>query len=168
MNDHVHEILSDWNRERPDLDTSSLEVVARILRAAHLLRRRLDEEASRYGLSHKGDLDALSALRRTGAPHELTPTELSHRLQLTSGGMTNRLDRLERAGWVARRPDPGDRRGTLVRLTPDGLRLVDEAFFASLGAQDEVLATLDEQQKADLSDALEHLLVSLGDTILAP
>ena len=164
VKDQVREVVTDWNRERPDLDTAHMEVVTRILRAGHLLQKRLDVVAGGYGLSHKGDLDALAALRRSGKPYELTPTQLARLLQLTSGGMTNRLDRLEELGLVARRPDPSDRRGTLVGLTDAALQLVEEAFASSLQTQSAVLDEISKRDRAELGRILEQLLVSLGDT----
>jgi DNA-binding MarR family transcriptional regulator len=164
VSDQVREVVIDWQRERPDLDTAPMEVVTRILRAGHLLQKRLDKVAAGYGLSHKGDLDALAALRRSGKPYELTPTQLAQWLQLTSGGMTNRLDRLEELALVARRPDPNDRRGTLVGLTNAGIQLVDDAFASSLRTQSAALDEISKRDKAELGRILEQLLVSLGDT----
>lgn len=164
MADYVAETVIDWRSQRPDLDTSPLEVVTRILRAAHLLQARLDALAASHGLSRKGDLDVLSTLRRTGPPYVSTPTTLARRLQVTSGGMTSRLDRLEGLGLIERRPDPADRRGVRVRLTRAGAELVDQAFVESLGAQRMIIEELSPSRRADLAELLEELLIALDDT----
>lgn len=140
-----------------------MAVVLRILRSAQLIENRLDAVASQHGLSHKGDLDVLTALRRVGAPNEQNPSTLARGVQLTTGGMTNRLDRLEGAGLVNRRPDPEDRRGVLVELTEDGKRLVDRALDEVLAEQERLLASLPHQSRSAMADQLEQLLMSLGD-----
>ena len=163
MTDYVSGLIADWARERPGLNTAPMEVVNRLLRAGQLLQARLDAVAAAYGLSHKGDLDVLTALRRMGPPYEQTPSQLARGVQLTTGGMTNRLDRLESAALVARRPDPADRRGVLVGLTDEGKQIMDDAFEAALAEQERVLAALAPDDRAALAGMLERLLVSLGD-----
>src|ERR1700751_5058411 len=112
MTDRIDHILAQWKRERPDLDAQPMGIVGRIQRAAASLRPLLDKTHQESGL--QGDsFDVLASLRRSGPPYQLTPTELYREMMLTSGAMTNRIDRLEEAGLVARRPDPDDRRGTL-------------------------------------------------------
>lgn len=162
MNDYVDELVSSWRAARPDLDTAPLAVISRILRAAQAIQVLLDSLiGAEAELSHKGDLDTLTALRRAGQP--LSPSTLAQVGQLTSGGTTNRLDRLEAAGMVAREPDPRDRRGVLVSLTADGERLADEAFARSLEAQRELLAPLPAAERRAIARGLRTLLVSLGD-----
>jgi len=163
MTDYVSGLIADWNRERPELDTSSMEVINRLLRASQILQNRLDSVATVHGLSHKGDLDVLTALRRSGPSYELSPTSLARGAQLTSGGMTSRLDRLEAQGLVSRRPDPTDRRGVLVGLTEDGRRTADAAFDDLLAVEDGMLLALSETQRQILATELEQLLFSLGD-----
>lgn len=163
MADYVAGLISDWQRERPNLDTSPMEVTNRILRTAQLLQARLDEIASDHGLSHKGDLDVLTALRRSGRPFEASPSTLARAVQLTTGGMTLRLDRLERSGLIVRSPDPSDRRGVLVRLTPDGQRLVEGALAKALAEQERILAALTSGDQASIAGILGRLLISLGD-----
>ncbi len=119
--DDVDVIVSAWRRERPDLDVTPLEVLSRVSRLA----RRLDLARGSAFAEHLLDgwaFDVLSALRRAGEPYELSPGQLVQQTLVTSGTMTNRVDRLERSGFVERRPDPSDRRGVLVRLTPSGPR----------------------------------------------
>ena len=164
MSDRVDDIIQQWRQRRPDLDTSALEVVSRVLRAAHYLQARLDDIATAYGLSHTGDLEVLSDLYRIGPPHEMTPTRLADALLLTTGGMTARLNRLQEAGLVERHPDPHDRRGVLVRLTPNGAELAEHAITTLLEAQADSLRALDTAQRKDLGRLLRTLLEALGDT----
>src|SRR5580658_7938872 len=126
MQDRIDRILSQWKRERPDLELRPMGLVGRIQRAAGALRPRLDETHEASGLQGES-FDVLASLRRSGPPYQLSPTQLYREMMLTSGAMTNRVDRLEEAGLVARRPDPDDRRGTLVRLTPKGKASIDAA-----------------------------------------
>ncbi len=163
MADYVSGLIADWARERPELDTAPMEVVSRLLRAGQLLQARLDAVVAAHGLSHKGDLDVLTALRRIGPPYQQTPSRLARGVQLTTGGMTNRLDRLERAGLVERRPDPADRRGILVRLTAQGQQVMDAALEAALAEQQRLLTAMPGADRAALAGILEQLLVGLGD-----
>lgn len=163
MADYVSGLITDWNRERPELDTSSMEVINRVLRASQILQDRLDAVAALHGLSHKGDLDVLTALRRSGPSYELSPTSLARGAQLTSGGMTSRLDRLEAQELLARHPDPTDRRGVLVGLTKEGRRIADSAVEDLLAEEDGMLLSLSAHQRQVLATELEHLLHNLGD-----
>jgi DNA-binding MarR family transcriptional regulator len=164
MSDYVQGAAADWGRECPELDTSPMDVAARIVRAGQFIQQRLDSVAEAHGVSHRGDVDALAALRRSGVPYELTPTQLARRLLLTSGGMTNRLDRLEAGGLIERRPDPSDRRGVLVRLTSAGVALAEAAFRDGLQAQAGVLEAIDESDGVVTARVLKKILVSMGDT----
>jgi DNA-binding MarR family transcriptional regulator len=118
---------------------------------------RMEKAYGRFGLG-RSDFDVLAALRRSGAPYTLSPRLLSSTLMLTTGGMTGRLDKLERTGLVRRSPDPHDRRGLQVTLTDEGLRLIDEAVGAGLAVQTEALGALDPQQAGHLADLLRRLL----------
>lgn len=158
--DGVELILAQWARERPDLDASPMGVIGRIFRLSHIFQQEVQAVFSSYGL-HRGEFDVLAALRRTGKPHQLTPTELSNALMVSSGGMTNRLDRLEKASLVARQPDPNDRRGSLVGLSEEGLRLVDEAVAEHVNNEHRLLSALVEGQQAELAELLRTLLLSL-------
>lgn len=164
MEDRVDRIIEEWRRRRPDLDFSPLEVVSRIVRAAHFLQDRLDEIAAAYGLSHTGDLEVLTTLDRADPPYERTPSELAEVQLVTPGGMTVRLNRLQRAGLVERRPNPNDGRGVLVRLTPVGRELVADALATVLEAQAAGIAGLEATERSDLAVLLRNLLVALGDT----
>src|SRR6476620_5598849 len=116
-------MLSGWTDARPDLEMEALKVTARLSRIGPLLAKRQEEVFSRFGLN-RGEVGALSALRIAGPPHRLSPTRLGRGLMLSSAGMTSRLDRLERRGFVRRLPDPDDRRGVIVELTDQGLDVV--------------------------------------------
>lgn len=150
----------DWHRERPDLDPAPLQVVDRILRISQLLKRDLGKALEKYELSVPG-FSVLAALRRSGPPYALTPTSLSKAVLLTSGAMTNRIDRLERAGLVERVRSKVDRRSVLVQLTPAGLRRIDEALPAWFESAESIvclLSTRDEQQLGRLLRKLSSKL----------
>jgi len=164
MADRVDGIIREWHARRPKLDFSSLEVVTRVIRASHFLQAKLDGIAEAYGLSHTGDLDVLTDLDRAGPPHQRTPSELADSLLLTTGGMTVRLNRLQRAGLIERLPNPHDGRGVLVRLTPIGKELAEDALATLLDTQAASLGTLQPSEQADLADLLRTLLQGLGDT----
>ncbi|GIH98562.1 MarR family winged helix-turn-helix transcriptional regulator [Planobispora takensis] len=158
--DPVDRIVAQWRRERPDLEASPMGIFGRIYRISRLMGDRVQEIYERYGIG-RGEFDVLATLRRSGEPYTLSPKALTATLMLTSGGMTGRLDRLERAGLIARIPDPGDRRALRVSLTEDGLRLIDEAVGAGLHPQHEALAALPEEDRERLADLLRRLLAAL-------
>ncbi len=155
--DDVDRIVSAWRRERPDLDVTPLEVLSRVSRLA----RRLDLARGR-AFAGRGleswEFDVLSALRRTGSPHELSPGQLVAETLVTSGTMTNRVDRLVARGFVERRPAPNDRRGVIVRLTDEGIRTVDAALAELIADEHELLAELDPAERDTLADLLRRLL----------
>lgn len=122
--DRIDQILRQWQHAAPELDASSLAVVGRILRLARLLERHRETVLSPHGLS-LWSFDVLATLRRQPPPHQLTPGELHGALMLSSGAMTNRIDRLERDGLVERHRETKDRRSILVRLTARGIQLVE-------------------------------------------
>ncbi len=158
--DSVDTILDAWKRERPDLDVAPMGIVGRISRASRILERRMEKDYRQFGLTG-ADFDVLATLRRSGPPYELTPTTLYRTTMLTSGAMTNRLDRLEGLGLIRRRPDPGDRRGTLVSLTGQGRRKVDEALVSHLSCERELVAALDAEEQGEAARLLSKLLLSL-------
>ena len=158
MRDEVDDLSEAWAHERPDLDLGPVEIFSRLSR----LSRHLDL-ARRDAFSGSGieswEFDVLAALRRAGDPYELSPGRLLRETLVTSGTMTNRVDRLASRGLVERLPDPADRRGVLVRLTPDGKATVDSAFEALLAAEREFLDSLSDDQQSQLTDLLRRLLV---------
>jgi DNA-binding MarR family transcriptional regulator len=158
--DGVDRILEQWRSERPDLDASPIGVIGRISRLARELEQRLEPVYREHGLE-PGWHDVLATLRRGGPPYRLRPTELTSALMLTSSGTTKRLDRLERAGLIARTPDPGDRRGTLITLTEAGRELIDAVTEAHLENERRLLASLGEAEQRRLGDLLRTLQLGL-------
>ncbi|MFK4116655.1 MarR family winged helix-turn-helix transcriptional regulator [Streptomyces longwoodensis] len=157
--DPVDAIVEQWAAVRPDLDTAAMEVFGRIFRLSRAMGDRMEKAYAPLGLA-RGEFDVLATLRRAGEPYTLSPRELSATLMLTTGGMTGRLDKLERAGLLRRSPDPHDRRGLRVTLTEQGLDLVDRAVGAGLAAEREALSALNAQQAGQLADLLRELLRS--------
>jgi DNA-binding MarR family transcriptional regulator len=158
--DGVDLIVEQWRRERPDLDSSPIGVVGRISRLARELEQRLEPVYREHGLE-PGWHDALATLRRTGPPYRLRPSEFTGALMLTSSGTTKRLDRLEQAGLITRAPDPADRRGTLITLTPKGLELIDNVTEAHLDNERQLLASLSDTEQSRLADLLRKLQLGL-------
>lgn len=161
--DGVDTILEQWQRERPDLDSSPIGVIGRISRLARELEARLEPVYKAHGLE-PGWHDVLATLRRTGPPYQLRPTEFADALMLTSSGTTKRLDRLEHAGLITRAPDPADRRGTLITLTPKGLELIDNVTEAHLDNERNLLAALSESEQRRLADLLRKLRLGLPES----
>jgi DNA-binding MarR family transcriptional regulator len=158
--DHVERLLEQWRRERPDLDVAPLGVVGRLFRVTQLADRVLGEGLAANGLQ-PGWFDVLAALRRAGSPHELSPGRLIRALMLSSAGMTKRLDRMAESDLVERRPDPEDRRGVLVRLTPRGRELVDEVLGPHVEREKRLLEALSPTEQRTLDALLRKLLVEL-------
>jgi DNA-binding MarR family transcriptional regulator len=158
--DHIDEIVAQWRRARPELDVDALAVFGRMFRAVQLADAELSKEFPQHGL-RPGWFDLLAALRRAGPPFELNPTELTRATLLSSGGITKRLDRLEAAGLVERRPDPGDRRGTLVRLTRRGRAAVDRAVAAHAANEERLLGPLSASERRTFDKLLRKLLAGL-------
>ncbi|WP_347355072.1 MarR family transcriptional regulator [Intrasporangium sp.] len=158
--DDVDEIIAAWRRERPDLDAAPLEVLSRVSRLARRLELARGSAFSEQGLEGWA-FDVLSALRRAGDPYELSPGRLVQQTLVTSGTMTNRVDRLERHGLVERRPDPDDRRGVHVRLTPAGREVVDRAMAGLIAQERSMLADLSAAEQQTLAGLLRRLLLPL-------
>src|SRR5215210_5488066 len=127
--DEVDALVEAWSRERPDLDVTPMRVLSRVTRLARHLDRQRAVAFNAHGLE-TWEFDVLAALRRAGRPNQLSPGQLLRETMVTSGTMTNRVDRLAARGLVERYPDPDDRRGVIVRLTPEGRTCVDGAFGA--------------------------------------
>jgi DNA-binding MarR family transcriptional regulator len=153
----VDAIVEEWRRERPDLDATAKEVTGRIVRLASLFQQAYADTFQPLGLND-GDYGVLAPLRRAGAPYELTPTELAKHRMMTSGGMTAALDRLERKGLLQRIPNPSDRRGSLVRLTDAGRRVIDDAMTQHVRTEDRLVSGLGSRERAQLSSLLRKLL----------
>ena len=159
--DAVDRIIAQWHRERPELDVSGKGITGRITRLRNLISDRFDADAFKPHGLNGGDYGILAALRRVGAPHELTPTELTRHQMVTSGGMTAMLDRLERRGWIERVPNPNDRRGVLVRLTETGKGVVDAAMASHVETERALVTALSAREQEQLASLLRKLLRSL-------
>ncbi|MGI8576886.1 MAG: MarR family winged helix-turn-helix transcriptional regulator [Nocardioidaceae bacterium] len=155
--DEVDRLVAAWRRERPDLDVAPMQVLSRVSRLArHLdLARRL--VFAEHDLE-TWEFDVLTALRRAGAPYELSPGKLLRATMVTSGTMTNRVDRLQAKRLVKRLPDPADRRGVLVRLTGSGRRRVDAALEGLLAQERLLLGRLSTADQRQLSDLLRTVI----------
>jgi DNA-binding MarR family transcriptional regulator len=160
--DEVDQIIAAWQRERPDLDVSPLQVLSRVSRLARHLDRRRRQAFSESRL-HPFEFDVLAALRRAGAPYRLSPSRLLTQTLVTSGTMTNRIDRLVAKGLVRREPDPRDRRGIQVSLTSAGLRAVDDAMTHLLAHEHQLLGALGPTERRDLAGLLRTLVAPLDD-----
>lgn len=160
VRDEVDDLVAAWQAERPDLDVQPLQVLSRVSRLARHLDRARRSAFAGHGLE-PWEFDVLAALRREGPPYELSPGALLRTTLVTSGTMTNRVDRLEQAGLVRRRPDPHDRRGVLVALTAAGQTRVDAALASLLEAEQALLAGLPEDSRRTLAGLLRVLLAPL-------
>jgi DNA-binding MarR family transcriptional regulator len=156
MEDEVDRLIAAWRRERPDLDVAPLEVLSRISRLARHLDRARRLAFSEHNLE-TWEFDVLTSLRRAGAPYQLSPGQLLTQTLVTSGTMTNRIDRLAMKGLVERLPDPADRRGVLVRLTAEGRDRADQALAALLSQERAILGELSNRQCGELADLLRQL-----------
>jgi DNA-binding MarR family transcriptional regulator len=158
--DAVDRIVEQWHRERPELDTAAKEITGRIVRLSGLFQQTLAAAFAPLGIND-ADYGILAALRRSGAPYELTPTDLARQRMMTSGGMTAAIDRVERKGLVARVPNPADRRGSLVRLTDEGLDIVNQAMVRQVDAEHELVSGLATKDRERLPGLLRTLLLAL-------
>lgn len=156
MEDDVDRLIAAWQRERPDMDVSPMHVLSRITRLALHLDRARKQAFAAHDLE-PSEFDALSALRRSGDPYQLSPGQLVQETLVTSGTMTNRVDRLVGKGLVERWPDPADRRGVQVRLTAQGRAAVDGALDALLAHENDLLAGLSSGEASTLASALRTL-----------
>jgi DNA-binding MarR family transcriptional regulator len=161
MTDRAMRAAEQWHQERPDIDTFPMQVLGRMGEATQVIMRDyINPFFARYHL-HPGEFDVLATLRRSGEPCALTPTALYEAAMISSGGMTNRLDRLEQAELIERRKNPHDRRGTLVALTPKGRVLIDDMLKPHVENEQRVLAGLTEAEQRQLDHLLGKLISGL-------
>lgn len=160
--DSMDRVLLDWARERPDIDASGLGITSRILLLAKHLAKEDKRVLARVGLE-PWMLEVLGALRRQGPPYQMSPTHLRRMVLLSSGAMTNRLDRLEAVGLVERSQDPADRRGLLVTLTEKGRGLADRGFEARVKHIERLLLPLAPDRRAQAVEELRSLMISIAD-----
>jgi DNA-binding MarR family transcriptional regulator len=158
--DEVDRLIAAWKRERPDLDLTPLSILSRITRISrHLDIARRDS----FGELENWGFDVLAALRRAGNPHQLSPGQLMQETMVTSGTMTNRLDRLEELQLITREPDPQDGRGSLVTLTKAGIRAVDAAMEELLKNEQKLIKDLANKDQAQLAELLSTLVSKLDE-----
>ena len=159
--DRADVAVEQWARERPDLRLLPMAIFGRLSEAAErVMREHMNPLFAAVGLQ-SGEFDVLATLRRSGEPHMLSPTQLYEATMISSGGMTDRLDRLERAGLVERRPDPKDRRGKLIALTDAGRRLIDETIGRHVANEERLLLSLTEAEQETLDALLKKLIAGL-------
>ncbi|NNC23571.1 MarR family transcriptional regulator [Salinisphaera sp. USBA-960] len=159
--DRVSVAIDQWRRECPDLELLPMELTARLgAISRHISHDYLEPFFSERGLQPR-EFDVLATLRRAGKPYALTPTQLFKVLMFSSGGMTNQLDRLEKAGLIARRPNPADRRSMLVTLTEEGLDLVNDTIAPHVDNEARALSPLNQEEQRTLNALLTKLMSGL-------
>lgn len=158
-NDHVDMILNQWHQAMPELDPSPMAVIGRMGRLDKLMTDELNQLFRQFGLNF-GEFDVLATLRRSGEPYRLTPGQLLETLMLTSGAMTNRLDKLEQRQLIQRMPDPDDRRAVQVQLTEQGLELISKAVVAHVENEKRMLSALSADEQQQLAGLLKKLLLA--------
>lgn len=157
--DHIDRVRFEWKREKPEIDTEPIEVVARVGRLAHIFDGEMNSVFANHGIRRDG-FDVLAALRRSGPPYRMSPTDLYTRVMRTSGAVANRLKRLEAAGMITRVPDPDDGRGLLVELTEPGKRLVDTIAPNHMANERRMLDALSGEERLELARLLKKLLLA--------
>lgn len=160
--DQVDRIIAQWNSERPDLDVGPMATLGRLKRLADHLLGEVAEVYKAHGLT-AASFDVLATLRRAGAPYALSPSALIGWTMVTSGTMTNRLDRLEEAGLIERQANPEDGRGSVVALTPAGFALIDRVVAEHVANQARLVAQLPEDLRGPLDTALRVWLAAFED-----
>jgi DNA-binding MarR family transcriptional regulator len=156
--DSVDRIVQAWRKRDPRLDSSTLEITGRLLLCAGYYERTVSTILQPFGLSI-ADFDVLNTLRRVSDQHGSKPSDMARSSLITTGAMTSRLDRLERAGLIRRTPDPADRRGVLVRLTPRGSKVARQALHELIATNQAFLEPLNDQQRDWMTSALKQLIL---------
>ena len=159
--DHVDRILQQWQHERPELDPLAMSIFGRLWRLNAIAGKAVEQVHLQFGLTQP-EFDVLATLRRSGEPYTLSPTALYTSLMLSSGAMTNRLDKLEARGLIYREPSPEDRRSMLVAMTKAGLALINETMTAHVANEQRLLRSLNLEQQKELADLLRTLLLDMG------
>ncbi|WP_040690036.1 MarR family winged helix-turn-helix transcriptional regulator [Nocardia vinacea] len=164
MTDHVERVLDQWRVQRPDLDVSPMAVLGRLTRLSQVIGAELRKTFAAHELD-AASFDVLATLRRSDPPHRLTPTELMRSAMITSGGVTQRLDRLEERGLVTRARSEHDGRGVHVTLTEAGRELIDAALPDHVATEARLLEPLTPAQRKQVAAALRTLLEAHGDSV---
>ncbi|WP_286828808.1 MULTISPECIES: MarR family winged helix-turn-helix transcriptional regulator [Kordiimonas] len=157
--DHVDEIIEQWAKERPDLDTAPMALLGRLLKLQQHTSKATGETFNQFGLNAAA-FDVLATLRRSGPPYRLSPGALMDMTMVTSGTMTNRIDQLVKAGLVERIKNPDDGRGFLIALTDKGFKLVDEAVTAHVETQKDLTSRLSDADRETLSALVKKYLAT--------
>ncbi|MES2057308.1 MAG: MarR family transcriptional regulator [Pseudomonadota bacterium] len=165
--DHVDRLRGQWARELPDLDTAPMAILGRAYRVSTLVRSSIEATFAGFGLD-RGEFDVIGTLRRSGPPYRLTPTDLYTLLMVSSGGLTHRLDRLEKAGLIRREKAPRDGRSVLVALTETGAALAEQAFRTDMANEALFLDALDIKEREVLAGLLRKLIVGIEQGARAP
>lgn len=158
--DHVDRLRAQWARELPDLDTEPMAILGRAKRLSNLVAPSIEETFAGFGLD-RGEFDVMGTLRRSGPPYQLTPTAMYTTLMLSSGGLTHRLDRLEKAGLIKREKSRHDGRSVVVGLTEAGILLAEKAFRADMASEKDFLQGLTEDERSNLAGLLRKLVLSI-------
>jgi len=160
--DHVDRRRLQWARELPDLDTEPMAILGRAYRLSNLVRPSIEATFASFGLD-RGEFDVIGTLRRSGPPYRLTPTELYTSLMISSGGLTHRLDRLEKAGLIRREKSERDGRSQLVALTETGIMRAEEAFRRDMANEATFLRRLSTEDRQTLAGLLRKLIAGIED-----
>jgi DNA-binding MarR family transcriptional regulator len=158
--DHVDRLQRQWARELPDLDTEPMTILGRAYRLSNLVRPSIEATFASFGLD-RGEFDVISTLRRSGPPYRLTPTEMYSSLMISSGGLTHRLDRLEKAGLIRREKSPNDGRSVLVALTEAGIALAEKAIRTDMADEARFLNGLGPEEREALAGLLRKLIIGI-------
>ncbi|MCZ4431212.1 MarR family transcriptional regulator [Agrobacterium sp. SOY23] len=158
--DHVDRLRGQWAREVPDIDTEPMAIFGRAKRLSNLVAPSIEAIFARFGLD-RGEFDVVATLRRAGPPYQLTPTEMYTALMLSSGGLTHRLDRLEKAGLIERRKSKLDGRSVIVCLLPAGIELAEKAFREDMANELGFLQGLNPEERANLAALLKKLVLAI-------
>ncbi|WP_165404237.1 MarR family winged helix-turn-helix transcriptional regulator [Rhizobium leguminosarum] len=155
--DHVDRLRRQWAVELPDLDTEPMAILGRAFRLSNLVRPSIEATFAHFGLD-RGEFDVIATLRRSGPPYLMTPTEMYSALMISSGGLTHRLDRLEKAGLIRREKSPRDGRSVLVALSEAGAALAEKAFRTDMANESSFLRALDGKEREALAALLRKLI----------
>ncbi|MCG9629308.1 MULTISPECIES: MarR family transcriptional regulator [Vibrio] len=155
--DAIDRVVEQWAKEKPDLETEPMAIMGRVMRIAKYMETQVADLHKQYDMK-LGEFDVLATLRRSGKPYRLTPSELIGSMMLTSGAMTNRLDKLEAKGLISREHSKEDRRSVSVKLTKSGLTLIDEMMTEHVEMQKKLVKTLSASQKKNTNQLLKTWL----------
>jgi len=159
--DHVDRLRGQWARELPDLNTEPMEILGRAMRITNMVRPSIEATFAGFDLD-RGEFDVIATLRRSGPPYRLTPTDMYTSLMISSGGLTHRLERLEKAGLIRREKSPHDGRSMLVALTDRGIALSEKAFRTDMASELRFLDVLDAEERNALAGLLRKLTLGIA------